>query len=169
MAENDDDRASGAAALLPNVSGDVRDTNHLDDKARTADAVILLLEEDVRSLRKRLAGEMVARNSDTEARLRQRIRQLEAENGMLIGEKQELTLRMAAVDALPGRRWFDCIDLFGLLFSMMLSRSSLRSDQNMLQCFLAAASVGEMNFFLDELNTDVRCSCLSCFALKRRC
>ena len=38
----------------------------------------------------------------------------------------------------------------------------------MLQRFLSAASVGELSVFLDELNSDVRCSCISCFALRRR-
>ena len=43
-----------------------------------------------------------------------------------------------------------------------------RSDQNMLQCFLTAASVGEANSYLDELNIDVRCNCISCVGLERR-
>ena len=77
----------------------------LDDKARMADTVIRLLEEDVRVLRGRLAAEMVRNNRDKEeARLRKMVRQLKKENSILVEEKSGLTRRLAAKIALPGRR-----------------------------------------------------------------
>ena len=77
----------------------------MDDKARMADTVIRLLEEDVRVLRGRLAAEMVRNNRDKEeARLRKMVRQLKKENSILVEEKSVLTRRMAAKIALPGRR-----------------------------------------------------------------
>jgi hypothetical protein len=151
----------------PAGSSDEVSSNHVDDRVHTAESVILLLENDVRPLRKRLAAEMVAH--DAEAGLRERIRQLETENSRLIEEKRELTLQMESVHSLPGSRLVGgimicCLRRLGLRIFV-----SYRSDQNMLQRFLAAASVGKMNCFLDELNYQVGCSCISCFAMKRRC
>ena len=121
--------------------------HHLDRRAREADTVIGLLEEDNRQLRSRLAAEMVLNNRADEVKLRNRIKQLKAENSLLVKEKHEMTRKMASVMTAPAGR---------------------RADQNMLRCFLAACSVGEASEFLDEMNSTVMCSCISCFALKRR-